>query len=194
MQRGQKQFDAKKRTKLLGELSVIVPFLSFSLFIFVVSLQYKFGAKIVPLIISGAASILAGLRFIHILFPDSGLGRFEQQSLVSQFDGIQKSIEEDLQKSNSEEEHVKPINFRDEIKACVGLIGSFLAFLFFGYLVGTFIAIAGISTLYGYRKKLVILLILISVYFIVYVLLFRLLDGPMYSGLLLSRLLKALGR
>jgi hypothetical protein len=80
----------------------------------------------------------------------------------------------------------------DEKKAFYALIGCFIASLLFGYMFAMVFVIAGTSYYYGYKNKLHLLISLVSMYVIVYVVLYRVLEAPMDYGLLLEPILKSL--
>jgi len=80
----------------------------------------------------------------------------------------------------------------DERKAFIGAIGSFLVFLLCGYLIGSFVVVIGASYYYGYKEKLPIAIVLASLFLIVYVLLYKLLEAPEDFGLLLDPILRSL--
>ena len=74
------------------------------------------------------------------------------------------------------------VTFGKEAKAFVGLLGCFLIFFLLGYLVGTFFVIVGASYYYGFKKKGIILISLISMYFVVYGILYKLMGAPLDYG------------
>jgi hypothetical protein len=88
-------------------------------------------------------------------------------------------------------EPARQITFREEKKAFIALFFCFISFLLFGYLVGTFFVIVGTSYYYGFKKKWKVLITLISMYFIIYVCLYRLLGAPADFGLLLQPILES---
>lgn len=190
----------KELEKLRGELWIILPFFAFTLFIFLGSFQYKFEAAIVPMFIGFAMLILAGTRLFHIIFPKSRIGDFKESGLAGEFDSIKDHIEEELQKRHEEEpakqmtkdEPTKQITFRDEKKAFFALLFCFGSVLLFGYLVGGFFVIVGTCYYYGFKKKGKILITLVSMYFIIYVCLYKLLGAPADFGLLLQPILESL--
>lgn len=186
------ELSIKELKELRGEFWVIPPFFIFALIIFLGSFLYKFEAAMVPMFIGAVAVILAGMRFFHILFPKSRIGEFKETGLAGEFDSIEKKIKEETLKGKyDEEEEKKPLTFREEKKAFLALMSCFVVFLFFGYLVGIFFTIVGTSYYYGFKKKGPLLISLIAMYIIVYILLIKLLGGPMFFGLVLEPILES---
>jgi len=182
----------KELKKLRGELVVILPIFLFCLYIFIGSFQFKPGARDVPMLIGLLTVILSGMRLFHIIFPKSKIGRFKEAGLAGEFDSKREKIKEEVLKEY-EEESSQEITFRDEWKAFIGLIGCFATFLLFGYIVGTFFAIAGSYYYYGLRKTGILLITLVSMYIIIYLLLYKLLEAPADFGLVLEPILMSLG-
>lgn len=190
----------KELEKLRGELWIILPFFAFTLYIFLGSFQYKFEAAIVPMFVGFAMLILAGTRLFHIIFPKSKIGDFKESGLAGEFDSIKDQIEEEIQKRHEEEpskgitkeEPAKQITFREEKKAFIALLFCFGSVLLFGYLIGAFFVIVGTCYYYGFKKKKKILITLVSMYFIIYVCLYKLLGAPADFGFLLQPILESL--
>ncbi len=182
----------KELKKLREELWIILPFFIVSVYFFLGSFHYKVQARTVPLLIGAGTALLSGMRLFHILFPKSKIGQFREAGLAGEFDNLKEGIEEETLKGKYEEAPAKQISFRDERKAFFALIGSFFAFLLFGYMVGLFFVIIGTSYYYGYKKPLPIFVSLASMFFIVYVILYKILDAPMDYGILLDPILKSL--
>jgi hypothetical protein len=178
----------KELKDLREELFIIVPFFIFALILFLGSFQYRFESRTVPMLIGALGIILSGMRFYHIIFPKSKIGRFGEAGLAGDFDTLREEIEKETLKGHYEETS-KPISFREEKKAFIALLGGGLAVFFFGYFIGGVILIMGTSYYYGFKKKLPLFLTLVIMFLIVYVLLIRVLDSPMYHGVLLGRLL-----
>jgi hypothetical protein len=185
---------AKELKDLRGELVIILPFFLFSLFIFLGSFQHKFEVKAVPLLVGAITTLLTGMRLFHIIFPRSKIGQFKGASLTREFDNLQEEIEEETRKVRYQKEPTptKEITFRDEKKAFIALVGSFVAFLLFGYMVGMFFIIVGISYYYGQKKKGQIFISLFAMYFVCYLIIYKALEAPMDYGLLLEPILKLL--
>jgi hypothetical protein len=177
---------------LRGELSIILPFFLFSFYLFLGSFRYKPEARTVPMFIGISTAILTGMRLFHIIFPRSRIGRFKEAGLAGKFDNLKEEIEEEALKGKYEEEPTKEITSHDEKKAFIALIGSCGAFLLFGYLVGMFFVIVGTSYYYGYKQKGQLLMSLVFMYLIVYGVLYKLLGGPEYFGLVMDPILKSL--
>jgi len=186
------ELSVKELKELRGELWVIPPFFIFALIIFLGSFQYKFEAAMVPMLIGGIAVILAGMRFFHILFPKTKIGEFKEAGLAGEFDSLEKKIKEETLKGKYEEEPEKTITFRQEKRALIALISCFVVFLLFGHLVGIFFTIVGTSYYYGFKKKRPLLISLIAMYIIIYFLLSKLLEGPMFFGLVFEPILESL--
>lgn len=181
-----------KLSELRGELWVIIPFFAASLFFFLGSFQFKRGAAGVPMIIGAITAVLTGMRLYHILFPQSKIGQFKESGLAGEFDHLLEEIEEEVVKEHHEEPKRKEITFAKERKAFVGIIISFFLFLLFGYIVGSFLVIIVCSYYYGYKEKLPIAVVLISLFLIVYVVLYKLMDAPADFGILLEPILNSL--
>ena len=177
---------------LREELWFILPFFIFSLYLFLGSFEYKVEASTVPKYAGLITAILTGMRLFYIFFPKFKIGEFNQEGLAGEFDDIKDEFEEETLKGHYDTQPGKQVTFHDEIKAFIALIGSFLFFLLFGYLVGTFFVIVGTSYYYGYKKKGAILINLVSMYILVYVVLFKLLEAPEHFGLVLEPILRAL--
>lgn len=143
-----------------------------------------------PMIIGFITTVLIGMRLFHIVFPTSRIGEFKEAGLADEFDSMKDRIGRETLKGHYEEEAIK-VTFRDEKKAFVALIGCFVVFLLLGYMVGIIFVIVGSSYFYGYKNKGSILVSLITMYFIVYVLLYRLLDAPVDFGLVLGPILQS---
>jgi hypothetical protein len=181
----------KELKKLRGELVVILPIFMISLYFFLGSFQYKPEARDVPLLIGLLTAIMSGMRLFHIIFPKSKIGQFKETGLAGEFDSKRAKIKAEVLK-DFHEETVQKITLRDEVKAFIGLIGCFVAFLCFGYIVGTFFAVAGSYYYYGQRKIGALLITLVSMYIIIYLLLYKLLEAPEDFGLLLDPILRSL--
>ncbi|MFB3884938.1 MAG: hypothetical protein ACE144_06900 [Thermodesulfobacteriota bacterium] len=177
--------------KLRGELVVILPIFMLSLYFFLGSFRYKPEARDVPLLIGLLTAIMTGMRLFHIIFPKSKIGQFREAGLAGEFDSKRKKIESEVLKDFREETEQK-ITFGDEVKAFIGLIGCFASFLLFGYIVGTFFAITGSYFYYRQRKIGSLLITLVSMYIIIYLLLYKLLEAPEDFGLLLDPILRSL--
>ncbi len=186
------ELSPKEISDLRQELWVILPFFIFAIYIFLGSFRYKFEARTVPMFIGAATALLTGIRLFHIIFPRSKIGQFKEAGLGREFDNLKDEIEEETLKGKYEEEPAKEITFREERKAFIALIGCFVAFLLFGYLVAIFFIIAGISYFYGYRRKAHIIISLVSMYVICYLVLYLLLGAPADLGLVLKPILKSL--
>jgi hypothetical protein len=186
------ELSAKELKDLREELWIILPFFIFALYIFLGSFKYKFEARTVPMLIGAVTTLLSGMRLFHIIFPKSKIGQFKEAGLAGEFDTIKDKIEEETLKGKYEEAPTKEITFRDERKAFFALIGSFVAFLLFGYLVAIFFVIVGTSYYYGYKEKVKIFISLVSMYVICYLVLYKLLGAPEDFGILLEPILKSL--
>ncbi len=68
---------------------------------------------------------------------------------------------------------------------------SQLIFLLLGYIVGTFFVVVGTSYYYGFRNKTQIAISLASMYLVVYIVLYKLLEAPADFGLLLDPILQS---
>jgi hypothetical protein len=186
------ELDPKEVKDLREELWIILPFFIISSYFFFGGFQYKVEARTVPLLIGAVTAILSGMRLFHIFFPRSSIGKFRETGLAGEFDHIKEEIEEEVTKDKHEEEPAKEITFRDERKAFYCLIGCFISFLLFGYLVGMFIVIIGSSYYYNYKKWLTILISLASMFSIIYLFLNVLMEAPIDYGVLLSPILRSL--
>lgn len=186
------EHSAKELKHLRGEILIVLPFLIFALYISLGSFQYVAGARIVPLLIGIITIILTGMRLFHIIFPKSKIGRFKDAGLAGEFDSLKETIAKEALKGKYEEEPAKEITPREERKAIIGLIGSLVAFLFFGNVVGIFFVIVGISYYYGYKEKVPLLISLVLMYLLCYVVLHMLLRTPASFGLLLEPILTSL--
>lgn len=186
------ELSKKELKKLRGELWIVLPFFIFALYIFLGSFRYKLEARTVPMFIGFLTIILSGMRLFHIIFPKSKIGQFKEAGLAGEFDSIKEEIEEETLKGKYEEAPAKEITFREEKKAFYALIGSFVAFLLFGYLVATFFVIVGTSYYYGYKEKVKILISLVSMYLLCYLVLYKLLGAPADFGVLLEPILNSL--
>ena len=188
------KLNSKEEKNLRNELWVVIPFLITSVFFFVESFNYKFQARVLPMLVGFVMTLATAMRLFYILFPGNRLriGEFKGGGLAEEFDEVKENIEEELVKGNLEKgASRREITSRDEKKAFIPLIASFFVFLLFGYLVGVFIVIVGVSLYYGYREKLPLITSLISIYLIVYVILYRLLGAPEDFGLLLEPVLRS---
>lgn len=183
----------KELKKLREELWIVLPFFIASLYFFFFSFRYKIEASTVPMLIGAGTAILTGMRLFHILFPKSKLGQFKEAGLAGEFDSIKEEIEEETLKGKYEETPAKEITFQDEKKAFYALIASFVVFLLFGYMVGAFFVIVGTSYYYGYKHKVHLSISVVSMYAIVYLVLYRVLEAPMDYGLILEPILRSLG-
>ena len=187
------ELSAKELKYLREELWIVLPFFIFALYIFLGSFQYKFEARTVPMIIGFATTILTLMRLFYIVFPKSKLGQFKEAGLAGEFDTLKEEIEEETLKGKYEKEPAKEITFREEKKAFIAVIGSFVAFLLFGYLIGMFFVIVGISYYYSYKEKVNLFISVVAMYLIGYVVLYKLLGAPGDFGLLLEPILTSLG-
>ena len=185
------ELSAQEKRYLREELWFILPFFIFSLYLFIGSFKYRFEASTVPKYAGLITALLTGMRLVYILFPHIKIGEFKEDGLAGEFDEIQDEIKEGTLKDHYQKQS-RQINFSDEIKAFVAMIGCFLVFLLFGYLVGTFFVIVGTSYYYGYTQKGPILINLISMYILVYAVLFKLLGAPEHFGLILEPILKGM--
>ncbi len=175
---------------LRGELWVILPFFLFSSFVFIGSFRYKTEASTVPMFIGFVTAILTGMRLFHILVPRSKIGGFEESGIAGTFDRMKEEIEEGTMRVEPQE-LTKEITFREEKKAFLALIGCLVVFLLLGYLVGTFFVILGTAYYYGYREKGPLAASLITMYAIVYLLLYKLFEAPADYGVVLGPILKS---
>ena len=186
------EIGGKELRKLREELWIIVPFFIASLYFFLFSFRYKLEARTVPMLIGAGTALLTGMRLFHIIFPRSKIGQFKEAGLGGEFDTLKEELEEETLKGKYEEPPAKMITFQDEKKAFYALIFSFLVFLLFGYMVGTFFVIVGTSYYYGYKNKVHLLISVVSMYAIVYLVLYLLLEAPMDYGLILEPVLRSL--
>jgi len=186
-----KRLSEQEKKYLREELWFILPFFIFSLYLFLGSFEYRFEASTVPKYAGLVTAVLTGMRLIYILFPGARIGEFKEDGLAGEFDEIQDEIVEGTLKDKYQKQ-TRQISFSDEKKAFIALIGCFFAFLLFGYLVGTFFVIVGTSYYYGFTKKGPLLINLISMYILVYAVLFKLLGAPEHFGLVLEPILKGL--
>jgi hypothetical protein len=186
------ELSAKELKDLREELWIILPFFIFTVYIFFGSFRYKFEARTVPMLIGFATMILSGMRLFHIIFPKSKIGQFKEAGLAGEFDSLKDGIAEETLKGKYEEAPAKEITFRDERKAFFALIGCFIAFLLFGYLVAMFFVIVGTSYYYGYKEKVKIAISLVSMYLLGYLVLYRLLGAPADFGIVLEPILRSL--
>ena len=141
------------------------------------------------MLIGAFAILLSAMRLFHIIFPKSKIGRFGEAGLAGDFDTLREEIEKETLKGHYEETS-KPISYREEKKALVALLGGGLAVFFLGYFIGGLILIVGTSYYYGFKKKLPLFITIVMMFLIVYVLLIKVLDSPMYQGVLLERVLR----
>lgn len=190
-EKGKAQLTSGERNELRGELWIIIPFFIFALYLCLGSFRYKFEASTVPMIIGAGTAILTGMRLLYIFYPQLRIGEFKETGLAGEFDHMKDEIEEEALKGRLVEEEKKEVTFADERKAFVTLIGCFLSFLLFGYIVGTFFVVVGSSYYYGYKDKVPLLISLGSLYFVVYIVLYKLLDAPASFGILLEPILKS---
>ncbi len=195
----EEELSAKGLKKLRGELWIILPFLVFSLCMFLGGFRYPLGAGILPIFVGFFTLVIAGMRLYHIIFPRSRIGDFKEAGLGGEFDSMKEEIEEEVLRVRSEEvlnvheeETVHEISSGAERKALIALIGCLGSFLLFGYLVGTFFVIVGTSYYYGYKQKGPLLITLVILYFIIYILLYKLLGAPADFGLVLEPILESL--
>jgi len=179
----------KELKDLREELFIIIPFFIFALILFLGSFQYRFESRTVPMLVGGLAVLLSGMRLFHIIFPKSKIGRFGEAGLAGEFDTLREEIEKETLKDHYEEIS-KPITFLEEKKGFVALVGGGLAVFFLGYFIGGFLLIVGTSYYYGFKKKLPLFVTLAMMFLIVYVLLVKVLDSPMYHGVLLEPILR----
>lgn len=191
-EKGKTVLTAEELKELRGELWIIIPFFLFALYLSAGSFRYKFEASTVPMIIGAGTAILTGMRLFYIFFPQFRIGEFKEAGLAGEFDHMKEEIEAETLKGRLEEPEKKEITFADEKKAFIALIGCFVTFLLLGYLVGTFFVIVGASYYYGYKEKVPILITLVSLYLVVYIVLYKLLDAPADFGLLLEPILNSL--
>ncbi len=181
----------RDRKKLDGEIWLILPFFLVASYMFAGSFQYKIEASTVPMFVGLIGMALTGVRLFHLLFPRFKFGNFKEMGLAGDFDSLKKKIETKTLGKQAEEEKEEH-TFADEKKPIIALIGSFVVFLLFGYLVGSFLVVLGTSFYFGFRKKLPILITLGMLFVVVWIVLYKLLRSPADFGLLLRPLLKAL--
>ena len=186
------EFSKKDLKNLRGELWIVLPFFIFSLYVFLGSYRYKLAARTVPMFIGFVTALLIGMRLFHIIFPKSKIGQFKEAGLAGEFDTLKDGIKDEIIKEEYGKKPAKEITFREESKAFIALIGSFVAFLLFGYLVAMVFVIVGTSYYYGYKQRGKILLSLISMYVLGYLVLNVLLGAPEDYGVLLTPILKSL--
>ena len=178
--------------KLRDELWVVIPFFLASVYFFLGSFELKKGAADVPMGLGVIGAILFGMRLYHICFPHSRIGEFKDAGLAGEFDHMKDQIEEEAMKGREGEESQvkKNITFAVRMKAFFGIIICFLIYLLFGYIVGSLIALIFGCYYYGYKDKLTIAIILASLFVIVFVLLYRIMEAPEDFGLLLTPILQ----
>jgi hypothetical protein len=186
------QLSDKELKKLRDELWVVIPFFVAALVFFLGSFQFRKEAADVPMVIGAITTLLVGMRLYHIIFPHSKIGEFKEAGLAGEFDHIKETIEEETLKGHYEGPKGKEITFADERKAFIGIIGCFVLFLLFGYILGCMIAIVFCSYYYGYKEKLPLTIVVLSLFIIVYVVLYKLLEAPEDFGLLLTPILEKL--
>jgi cell division protein FtsW (lipid II flippase) len=177
---------------LKDELWVILPFFLLAVSFFLGSFQYRRGASLVPMIVSAITAVFTGMRLFHIISPHSKIGAFKDVGLAGEFDQMVEEIEEETLKGHYEEPKDEEVTFQDEKKAFLALTFCVLAFLAFGYIVGCFFVIIGTSYYYGYKDKLPLAIVVVSLYVIVYVVLYKLMEAPADFGALLGPLLRSL--
>jgi len=178
--------------ELRGELCVIIPFFLASLGFFLGSFTFKRGAGGVPMAVGFITLIMTGMRLFHIIRPQSKIGEFNETGLAGEFDQIKDEFKEETLKDHLRKTESKEVTFAVESKAFIGIIGSFFIFLLFGYIVGCMITIVWCSYYYGYREKLPIAIVVASLFFIVYVVLYKLMEAPADFGMLLEPILTSL--
>ncbi len=183
-------FSENDRKKLRNELWVVVPFLVMAMGFFLGSFSFKKAAADVPCVIGGITTVLLAMRLYHIIFPHSRIGAFKEAGLGGEFDHLKDKFKEEKLKGRGQKAARKTITAADEKKAFLGLIGCFLFYLLFGYLIGCFLAVIFGCYYYGYKEKLPIAIILASFFVIVIVLLHNIMDAPEDFGLLLTPLLE----
>jgi len=181
----------KDLKELRNELWVVVPFVLASLGFFLGSFSFKRGAGGVPMVVGFLTLVMSGMRLYHIIRPQSKIGEFNEAGLAGEFDHMKDVIEEETLKGHYEEPKGKVVTVVDERKAFLGVFISFLCFLLFGYIIGGFVAIVFGTLYYGYRDRLPIAVVLASLFLIVYVLLYKLLEAPGDFGLLLDPILRS---
>ena len=178
--------------ELRDELWIVVPFFLIALGFFLGSFSLSWGAGSVPMMVGFATVIMMGMRLFHIIFPQSKIGEFNEEGLAGEFDHIKEEIEEETLKKHYEDPEEQAVTAADERKAFLGAIISFLIFLLFGYIVGSLVLIVVLSYYYGYKEKRFIAIVTASLFLIVYVILYKLMEGPDDFGLLLKPILKSL--
>jgi len=187
----EKEAKGKETNKSRGELIVVVPFFVFSLSILLASLGYRQEASLVPMLSGSAGLVLSGMRLVYLFFPQYGIGEFKQGGLAKEFDDIKDDIVEGLKLEIHDDEQVEEVSWEDEKKAFLYLIGCFSIFLLFGYLVGVFFVIVGCCLYYDYKHWTAMVVSLVSMYLIVYLILYKLLGAPADFGLLLGPILRS---
>lgn len=190
-EKGKTVLTEEERKELRGELWIIVPFFLFALYLCLGSFRYKFEASTVPLVIGALTVIMTGMRLFYIFYPHFGIGEFKEGGLAGEFDHMVEEIEEETLKGRIEEPEKKKVTFADEKKAFTAIIGCFIVFLLVGYIVGTFFVVVGTSYYYGYKDKGPLLITLASLYLVVYIVLYKLLEAPADFGILLEPILKS---
>lgn len=186
------ELTVKELKKLRDELWVVAPFFLAALVFVLGSFHLKRGAGHVPMVIGLITAILTGMRLFYIISPQSKIGEFKEEGLAGEFDHLRQEIEAEALKGHHEEPKGKEITFADEKKAFFGLIGCFFVYLLLGYIVGSFVVILACSYYYGYKEKFPIILTLVSLFIIIYVVLYKLLEAPSDFGILLEPILNAL--
>jgi hypothetical protein len=184
----------KELKTLRNELWVVIPFFLAALFFFLGSFGFKKEAADVPMVIGGATLIMVAMRLYHIIFPHSKIGEFREAGLAGEFDQMKDRIEEETLKGRAKEEEGggKEITFAVERKAFVAIIICFLIYLLFGYIAGSFITVIFCCYYYDYKEKLPIAVILASLFVIVYVVLYKVMEAPEDFGMLLTPILEKL--
>lgn len=182
----------KNLKELRDELWIVVPFFLIALGFFLGSFSLSWAAGGVPMLVGLATTIIMGIRLFHIIFPQSKIGEFTEAGLAGEFDHIQEEIEEETLKGHYEEPKGKAVTVADEKKAFFGAIISFLIVVLFGYIIGSMVLIVALSYYYGYKEKLPIAVVVASFFLIVFVILYKLMDGPAHFGLVLKPILKSL--
>jgi hypothetical protein len=187
----EKESKSRKIQKSRGELIVVVPFFIFSISILLASIGYKPEASLVPILSGSTGLILSGMRLIYLFYPQYGIGEFKQGGLAQEFDNIKEEIVEGLHLEIHDDEQADEISSHDEKKAFIYLIGCFAVFLLFGYLVGLFFVVLGCCYYYDYWDWMPSTISLVSMYLIVYLILYKLLGAPADFGLLLEPILRS---
>lgn len=191
------ELSAKSLEKLRNELWIALPLFAFSLFMFLGSFLYRFEASVLPMVIGFGTSVGLGMRLLYVIFPRSKIGKsgkFREESLSAEFDRKRDEVKKEIHfEEHYIEETEKEITNREELKAFISLIICCASFLLFGYLVGIFFALVGTSYYYGYKEKGPLLICLASLYFIIYVILHKVMEAPADYGLVLKPILISLG-